>query len=100
MMVDPVAVDRCESLDHAFGVAHHLADLVNESDVVHLFLGSQAPRRPGTGALRDVGNGGFTRLTICDRSHTLPRHVAGEAEYERLQAPCPRDFQLLAATHV
>ncbi len=39
-------------------------------------------------------------LTIRGRSHMLPLHVASEAEYERLQAPCPRDFQLLAATRV
>jgi hypothetical protein len=35
-------------------------------------------------------------------SHTLPlpRHVASEAEHERVQAPCSRDFQLLAAKQV
>ena len=43
---------------------------------------------------------GFTRLTIRGRSHTLPRHVASEAEHERVQAPCSRDFQLLAAKQV
>ena len=43
---------------------------------------------------------GFTRLTIRGRSHTLPLHVASEAEYERLQAPCPRDLQQLAVTQV
>jgi hypothetical protein len=43
---------------------------------------------------------GFTRLTIRGRSHTLPRHVAREAEYERVQARCSCDFQLLAATQV
>ena len=37
------------------------------------------------------------RLTIRGRSHTLPFHVVSEAEYERLQVLCPRDFQLLAA---
>jgi hypothetical protein len=31
---------------------------------------------------------------------TLPRHVASEAEHERVQAPCSRDFQLLAAKQV
>jgi len=45
-------------------------------------------------------NQGFTRLTIRGRSHTLPRHVASEAEHERVQAPCSRDFQLLAAKQV
>jgi chlorite dismutase len=39
---------------------------------------------PGTGAARDAGNTGFTRLTIRGRSHTLPRHVASEVEYERV----------------
>jgi hypothetical protein len=39
-------------------------------------------------------------LTIRGRSHTLPRHVASEAEHERVQAPCSRDFQLLAAKQV
>ena len=42
----------------------------------------------------------ITRLTIRGRSHTLPRHVASEAEHERVQAPCSRDFQLLAAKQV
>ena len=42
----------------------------------------------------------FTRLTTRGRSHTLPRGVASEAEYERLQARCSCDFQLLAATQV
>ena len=46
------------------------------------------------------GNTGFTRLTTRGRSHTLPRSVASEAEYERLQARCSCDFQLLAATQV
>ena len=55
---------------------------------------------PGTGAVRDSGDGGFTRLTIRGSSHTLLRHAAGEADYERLQAPCPRNFQLRAATQV
>jgi hypothetical protein len=53
--------------------------------------------------LRDVApaaSQGFTRLTIRGRSHTLPRHVASEAEHERVQAPCSRDFQLLAAKQV
>jgi hypothetical protein len=55
---------------------------------------------PGTGAVRDDGKRGFTRLTIRGWSHTLPLHVASKAEYERLQTPCPPDLQLLAATHV
>jgi hypothetical protein len=53
--------------------------------------------------LRDVApaaSQGFTRLTIRDRIHTLRRHVASEAEHERVQAPCSRDFQLLAAKQV
>ena len=53
--------------------------------------------------LRDVApaaSQGFTRLTIRGRSHTLPRHVASEAEHERVQAPCSGDFQLLAAKQV
>jgi hypothetical protein len=53
--------------------------------------------------LRDVAGAasqGFTRLTIRGRIHTLPRHVASEAEHERVQAPCSRDFQLLAAKQV
>jgi len=44
-----------------------------------------------------LGNERFTRLTIRVGSHTLPRHVAGKAEYERLQARL-RDFELPAAT--
>jgi hypothetical protein len=55
---------------------------------------------PGTGAVRDPRNRGFTRLTIRGRSHTLPLHVASEPEHARVQAPCSRDFQLLAATQV
>jgi hypothetical protein len=59
---------------------------------------------PDTGAVRHAGkrglHAGFSRLTIRGRIHKLPRHVAGEAEYELLQVPCPRDFQLLAATQV
>ena len=53
--------------------------------------------------LRDVApaaSHGFTRATIRGRSHTLPRHVVSEAEHERVQAPCSRDFQLLAAAQV
>jgi hypothetical protein len=30
----------------------------------------------------------------------LPRQVADEAEYDHVQAPCSRDYQLLAATQV
>jgi len=41
-----------------------------------------------------------TRMTIRGRSHTLPRHVASEAGHERVQAPCSRNFQLLAARQV
>lgn len=43
---------------------------------------------------------GFTRVTIRGRIHTLPRHVASEAEHERVQALCSRDFQMLAAKQV
>ena len=53
--------------------------------------------------LRDVApaaSQGFIRLTIRGRSHPLPRHVASEAEHERVQAPCSDDFQLLAAKQV
>ncbi len=53
--------------------------------------------------LRDVApaaSQGFPRLTIRGRSHTLPRHVASEAEHERVQAPCSRDFQLLTAKQI
>ncbi len=41
-----------------------------------------------------------TRLTTRGRSHTLPRSVASEADYERVQARCSCDSQLLAATQV
>jgi N-methylhydantoinase B/oxoprolinase/acetone carboxylase alpha subunit len=53
----------------------------------------------GQGTVNNVtlGNERFTRLTIRVGSHTLPRHVAGKAESERLQARL-RDFELPAAT--
>jgi len=47
-----------------------------------------------------VKEGVFTRLTIRGRRHTLPRHVASEAEHERVQAPCSRHFQLLAVNQI
>jgi len=34
------------------------------------------------------------------QDHALPRHVASEADHERVPAPCSRDFQLLAAKQV
>jgi len=43
---------------------------------------------------------GFTRLTIHGRIIRCLVHVASEAEHERVQAPCSRDFQLLAAKQV
>jgi hypothetical protein len=46
-----------------------------------------------------VGDDGID-CRYCHGSHTLPRHVASEAEHERVQAPCSRDLQLLAAKQV
>ena len=54
----------------------------------------------GLDQLDPAASQGFTRLTIRGRIQTLPRHVASEAEHERVQAPCSRDFQLLAAKQI
>ena len=88
---------------------HHVVAWLRKARLLRAYAGrltAQLPMPKATIYLTDVrdvapaASQGFTRLTIRGRIHTLPRHVASEAEHERVLAPCSRDFQLLAAKQV